>query len=169
MSVDWGAVYRGTYRELVRYLHRKVWDPERAQDLAQEAFTRALSHEPDNPRAWVFRVATNLARDEVRTVIRRKKHLSLLKSESAADPPAVPPPTEAFEHRQRAESLRQALAELSERDRQVLLLWDAGLSYAEIAAQAELSTGAIGTTLARARQRLCDAHDTLEGTHAARG
>jgi len=38
------------------------------------------------------------------------------------------------------------------------LLWDAGLSYTEIAEQSGLSVGAIGTTLARARRRLVDAH-----------
>ena len=39
------------------------------------------------------------------------------------------------------------------------LLWDAGLSYPEIAAQTGLAVGAVGTTLARARRRLVDAHD----------
>ncbi|MGH7577952.1 MAG: sigma factor [Longimicrobiales bacterium] len=57
-----------------------MWDADRAQDLAQEAFARVLDHAPDNPRAWVFAVAGNLARDELRSVVRRKKHLTLLKS-----------------------------------------------------------------------------------------
>ena len=82
MSVDWTDVYRNTYPDLVRFLHRKVWDVERAQDLAQEAFVRALRHEPKKPRAWLFQVAANLARDEASTVIRRKRHLTLLKSET---------------------------------------------------------------------------------------
>jgi DNA-directed RNA polymerase specialized sigma24 family protein len=37
----WTDVYRATYPDLVRYLHRKVWDEDRARDLAQEAFARA--------------------------------------------------------------------------------------------------------------------------------
>ncbi|HEV2131039.1 MAG TPA: sigma factor [Longimicrobiaceae bacterium] len=68
MSVDWADVYRATYGELVRFLHRKVWDADRAQDLAQETFVRAMDHQPANPRAWLFRVAMNLARDEARLV-----------------------------------------------------------------------------------------------------
>ena len=50
-----------------------------------------------------------------------------------------------------------------------ILLWDAGLSYNEIAAQTGLSVGAIGTTLARARRRLADAYEELEESYAARG
>jgi DNA-directed RNA polymerase specialized sigma24 family protein len=52
----------------------------------------------------------------------------------------------------------------------VLLLWDSGLSYDEIAAQTGLATGAIGTTLARARKRLVEAYETgSEDEHVARG
>ncbi|CAN5459833.1 sigma-70 family RNA polymerase sigma factor [soil metagenome] len=169
MSVDWAAVYRASYSELVRFLHRKVWDADRAQDLAQETFVRAMSHEPDNPRAWLFRVATNLARDEARLVIRRKKHLALLRTEAETIKPPVPAPAQALEQSERMEGVRRALEQLGERDREVLLLWDAGLSYTEIAEQTGLSPGAIGTTLARARKRLVEAHTALEEKHVARG
>jgi RNA polymerase sigma factor (sigma-70 family) len=56
-------------------------------------------------------------------------------------------------------SVHEALSTLTSRDREILLLWDAGLSYPEIAAQTGLAVGAVGTTLARARRRLVDAHD----------
>ncbi len=55
-----------------------------------------------------------------------------------------------------------ALSTLSPRDQEVLLLWDAGLSYPEIAAQTGLAVGAVGTTLARARKRLIEAYDRKE-------
>ena len=75
MRVDWGVVYRTTFTDLVRFLYRKVWDAERAQDLAQEAFVRALRSggQPDSPRAWIFSIASNLARDDrsLSTVLRR--------------------------------------------------------------------------------------------------
>ena len=45
MSIDWSELYRTTFPELVRFLHRKVWDPDQARDLAQEAFVRALREE----------------------------------------------------------------------------------------------------------------------------
>ena len=55
--------------------------------------------------------------------------------------------------------MKVALGTLSERDQEVLLLWDAGMSYPEIAEQSGLAVGAIGTTLARARRRLVEAHE----------
>jgi RNA polymerase sigma-70 factor (ECF subfamily) len=164
---DWAELYRSHYAELVRFLHRKVWDADRAQDLAQEVFVRALDHEPENPRAWLFTVAANLARDEARSALRRRRHLVLLQGgtpEAARDDPA-----RDLEGAERMARVRRALEGLSERDREVLLLWDADLSYDEIAAQTGLARGAVGTTLARARRRLVEAYDALEETHAARG
>ena len=166
MSVDWGEVYRTTFQELVRFLHRKVWDAERARDLAQEVFVRALRHDPDQPRAWVFKVAMNLARDEARTVLRRKRHLALLKSESETGA-EVPTPEDELASLERWAQVRRALDAVSDRDREVLLLWDAGLSYREISEVMELAPGAIGTTLARARRRLVEAHGQMEQEHAA--
>lgn len=169
MSVDWSEVYRSSYAPLVRFLHRQVWDEERAHDLAQEAFARALSHEPENPHAWVFRIAANLARDEARLVVRRKKHLTLLRVEAEAAEREIVTPAEQLEREDREAQVRNALAALSDRDREVLLLWDAGLDYADIAAQTGLSVGAIGTTLSRARKRLVESYESLEGNNVARG
>ncbi len=69
MPTDWAALYESMYSDLVRFLYRKVWDAQRAEDLAQETFVRALRHDPEKPRAWVFTVASNLARDEARTAM----------------------------------------------------------------------------------------------------
>ena len=168
MSADWTEVYRSTFPDLVRFLHRKVWDLERAQDLAQEAFVRALRHEPKQPRAWLFQVASNLARDEARTAIRRKRHLTLLESETEDRQKSMPDPARELEERERMGQVRDALDALSERDREVLLLWDAGQSYTEIARQAKLAVGAVGTTLARARRRLAEAYSNKELVDVAR-
>lgn len=167
MDADWAELYRTTLPDLVRFLHRKVWDIERAKDLAQETFVRALRDRPDKPRAWLFTVAANLARDEARTAIRRKRHLILLKSEVEVRGPGTDPEAE-LERGEREAQVRMALESLSERDREALLLWDAGQNYEEIAEALELSVGAIGTTLARARQRLVQAHRDMEQADAAR-
>jgi RNA polymerase sigma-70 factor (ECF subfamily) len=166
--VDWGELYTAVYADLVRFLHAKVWDEERAKDLAQEVFVRALRHRPDNPRAWLFSVAANLARDEARSAVRRKRHLSLLKSEAEAEAEAPVDPSDGAEAAERAAVVRGALERLSERDREILLLWNAGLSYGEIAEQTGLSPGAIGTTLSRARTRLVREYEEMERGNVAR-
>ena len=168
MPEDLADIYRSTYRALVRFLYRKVWDAERAEDLAQEAFARALVHKPENARGWLFVVAANMARDDARRAARERRHLTLLKGEPEAD--AREPEAEIDADTQRTH-VRAALDQLTPRDREALLLWDAGMSYDEIATQTGLARGAIGTTLARARRRLVEAYEAGRegGEHVARG
>jgi len=164
---DLAETYRTTYRALVRFLYRKVWDVERAEDLAQEAFARALVHKPENARGWLFVVAANMARDDARRWARERRHLTLLGAEPQDSTPAV---DEALHAASERSQVRAALEQLTPRDREVLLLWDSGLSYEEIAAQTGLAGGAVGTTLARARRRLVDAYEAgKKGEHVARG
>jgi RNA polymerase sigma-70 factor (ECF subfamily) len=166
---DLERLYKTHYSAVVRFLYRKIWDADRAEDLAQEVFIRAMAHRPEKPRAWIFAVAANLARDEARAAIRRKKHLTLLKDDPV---PLTTPDASAEDSVERDERLGQvqgALSMLSQRDQEVLLLWDAGMSYPEIAAQTGLAVGAVGTTLARARKRLIEAYERKEyQAHAAR-
>jgi RNA polymerase sigma-70 factor, ECF subfamily len=169
MPTDWAMVYRESFQDLVGFLYRKVWDSDRALDLAQEAFARALASDPAQPRSWVFTIAANLARDEARTEIRRRKHLALIKDDDVVAPAPAPDPQREMENRERDAGVRAALDQLSERDREVLLLWQGGLSYGEIAEQTGLSVGAIGTTLARARKRLMEVYNRMEHDDVARG
>ncbi|MGH7584454.1 MAG: RNA polymerase sigma factor [Gemmatimonadales bacterium] len=162
MAFDIEGLYRTTYDAVVRFLYRKVWDADRAEDLAQEVFMRALAHQPEKPRSWVFAVAANIARDEARAAIRRRKHLVLLTHESSAAPAPPEDIERRLDHDEQEAEVKRALATLSPRDREVLLLWDAGMSYPEIAGQTGLAVGAVGTTLARARKRLVAAHDLIE-------
>ncbi len=162
MGDELEELYRTTYPTVVRFLYRKVWDADRAHDLAQEVFIRAMAHRPEKPRAWLFAVAANLARDEARAAIRRKRHLTLLKDDPVTLPSSLPAPDELVEEDERRARVDEALSTLTRRDREVLLLWDAGMSYPEIAQQTGLAVGAVGTTLARARKRLIDAHDRME-------
>lgn len=169
MATDWERVYRAHYGEVVGFLSGLLLDRERARDMAQEAFARVLGREADNPRGLVFRTAANLARDEARLVVRRKRHLKLLRVEEDVRAERMPGPSKELEAKERARKVRAALETLSETDRQVLVLWNAGFDYGEIAEQTGLSKGAIGTTLARAKKKLVSACGAQEETDAAHG
>ncbi len=133
-----------------RYLCRIVGRAETASDLTQEVFLRVAragvpAADPAARRAWVFRIARNLALNHVRD------------TRVAA---AVPVPAEggAPAVQELSLAIRQALAALSDADREVFLLREtAGLSYDEIAAACDLTVDAVRARLKRARQHLRDA------------
>jgi RNA polymerase sigma-70 factor (ECF subfamily) len=137
-------------------LYRRTGDRDRAEDLAQETFARAVAAPPNNPRPWLFAVALNLVREDGRRNVRQGRRLELLR----ADAGSSHGPEEDLERNERSASVRAALAALNERDREALLLKAEGFNYAEIAATLGLSKGAVGTTLARARRRLVEAYRT---------
>ncbi len=154
------------YREsLIRMLYRRTGDRDRAEELTQEVFARAVAAPPRNPRPWLFAVALNLVREEGRKSTRQGRHLELYRNEQ---PQWVDGADEALLRDERVGKVRSALAVLSERDREVLLLQAEGMNYDDIAQATGLAKGAIGTTLARARRRLVDAYRAGEGhQHAA--
>ena len=153
-TIDVAELYALYHESLVRLLYRRTGDRDHAEDLAQEVFVRALETPPANPKPWLFAVALNLARDEGRRAARQGRKLELLKGEAAGR--AVPAPDAEIERQEKVEAVRAALAALSEKDREALLLKAEGFSYDEIAAALGLAAGAVGTTLSRARRRLVE-------------
>src|SRR5438094_10254660 len=122
---DLERLYNTHYAAVVRFLYRKIWDADRAEDLAQEVFIRAMAHRPEKPRAWVFAVAANLARDEARAAVRRKRHLTLLKGDPVAQPTFAPSAEDQVERDEQIAAVQDALGTLTPRDREILLPGDA--------------------------------------------
>jgi len=143
------------HASLVRMLYRRTGDRDRAEEIAQETFARAVVAPPRNPRPWLFAVALNLVREEGRTASRQQRKLVLYKAEQ---PESTDTPDDEFDRGERIAGVRAALDLLTDRDREALLLKAEGFSYDEIAATLGLARGAVGTTLARARQRLMAAY-----------
>jgi RNA polymerase sigma-70 factor (ECF subfamily) len=158
MTADLTQLFEQYYDSLVRMLYRRTGDRDRAEDLAQETFARAVAAPPNNPRPWLFAVALNLVREDGRKNVRQGRRLELLRAD---DTPQQGPDVD-FERNESSAAVRSALATLNERDREALLLKAEGFNYTEIASTLGLSRGAVGTTLARARRRLVEAY-RLEG------
>jgi RNA polymerase sigma-70 factor (ECF subfamily) len=154
------------FPSLFRYLDRLTGDPDLAADLAQEAFVRLYQRgtPPDDVRAWLASVASNLLRDDRRRDARRGRILEA----RAADVPlgTGPEPADAavVTSEQRG-AVRRALDRLPVRDRQILLLRHEGYSYREIAQAVGVAESGVGTLLARATAAFRRAFD--ESGHAA--
>lgn len=152
------------HESLVRMLYRRTGDRDRAEEIAQETFARAVAAPPRNPRPWLFAVALNLVREEGRRAVRRDRRLVLYKAEQ---PEAYEGPDETMDRGERIARVRSALDTLTERDREALLLKAEGFNYDDIAATLGLARGAVGTTLSRARRRLVEAYRAGEGARDA--
>jgi RNA polymerase sigma-70 factor (ECF subfamily) len=162
-------LFEREYPSLVRFLYRHLGDRDQAEDLAQDAFVRLLDQRPRNPRAWLFTVALNLARDALRGETRRASHLQLVTQEYTAE--RIPSPEEATVREETAEEVRTVLGALSERDRTLLLLWEEKLSYRQIAETLGVAPSSVGPLLARAQRRFLERynHSNEEGEDAASG
>jgi RNA polymerase sigma-70 factor (ECF subfamily) len=164
MTTDLAALFREHHAALVRVLYRRTGDHDRAEDLAQETFARAVAAPPRNPRPWLFAVALNLVREDGRRAVRQGRRLVLYRAESAQH---APDPDHELERSEDVRAVQAALATLADRDREALLLKAEGFNYDEIAETLGLAKGAVGTTLSRARRRLVEAHRAQGGRHVA--
>ncbi len=132
--------------------------PQRAQELVQDSFLKlylkmSKGEQIENPRAWLYRVAQNLARRHYS----REPAFDELDTD-VASPGSSTPETELME-RQRRSALLKAVADLSPQQRNCLDLRVRGLRYREIASVIGISTSAVGEFLRRAVVRLKEALD----------
>ena len=169
MTVPLADLFSQYHPSLVRMLYRRTGDRDRAEEIAQEVFARAVAAPPRNPRPWLFAVALNLVREQARTAARQGRRLVLYRAEQ---PDRTAPPDEELDRAERISRVRTALESLTARDREALLLKAEGFSYPDIAATLGLAPGAVGTTLARARRRLVESYrkpagGTEETNHVA--
>jgi len=148
------AAYELHRGALVRRLTVLTRSADVAEDLAQEAFFR-LAREleagraPDDPAAWLHRVAGNL-------VASRGRHLSVVDRRAGDLPRPDEPdsPETVIVEAELCGALRTVLAELSATDRDALLLAAQGYHGPEIAASIGRTPGATRTLLCRARSKV---------------
>lgn len=158
--MDFDSLFRHLYPSLFRYLQRLTGDPDQADDLAQEAFTRLLRQTLPEQEAkpWLFTVATNLVRDAARKSSRRERLLAV----HQPLPQALPAADELVERDERVAEVQRALARLKPRDRQLLLMREEGFTYEEMAQAVGVSATSVGTLLARALKRFSEVYRLCE-------
>jgi len=168
---------QAAYRELVRryerpifsLIYRMVRDRERAEDLAQETFVKALnaveSYRPEFKfSSWIFKIANNVAIDHLRR--RELSTLSLDGSPHAATPEAIQATAlqlgdrqetalEELEARELGGEIERAIGRLRPEYRACILMRHVeGRPYEEIATMLDLPLGTVKTYIHRARNEL---------------
>src|SRR5437762_1867379 len=172
------------YSAVFRQVQRLMRDPDDSYDLTLTAWEKAQRAWDRRPlvaleiKPWLFRIARNACVDELRRrQLVRWEPLEGTRRSSSGDLPAIAPaaplssdshdPERELLRSERADLVRRALRRLPNRYRTCLLMREAeGLSCEEIGSRLQLSSGAVRTTLCRARQRLRTEYVALGGEAA---
>jgi len=150
---------------LLNFIFRTIGDRERAEDLVQEVFIRVYRHIHRFDRSkkfstWVYTIASNLAKNELRNRSRNPLVLFQTMKGSARedddrplqfeDPTARP--DDLYRKRHLRELVEETVAQLPEHHRQVFVLRELeGKSYEEIAEITDCNLGTVKSRLNRAR------------------
>jgi RNA polymerase sigma-70 factor, ECF subfamily len=154
--------YEANYARTVALVTALLGDRHEAQDVAQEAFARALARwsrlgSYELPEAWVRKVAVRIAIDSTRRV-RRAIGLSVKLTAQRQAPEPAPEESLPFS------PLGGALMRLPMREREVLVLhYLADLPVQTIARDCNLPSGTVKARLAAGRRRL-ERELALQGT-----
>ena len=145
------AFLQGHERDVFGYLWRLTGDEQTAYDLCQETFIRAWQHFTkveiyDNPGAWLFRVATNLALNHrQRRTVPTRPATELGEDESPAG-------VDLAGSLAQRDLIHQTLLRLPLRQRAALVLREVyGLSSSEIAHVLRVTPAAAKMAVSRAR------------------
>lgn len=154
-------LFRAHNQALVRFIAGRLHSEQEAREVVQEAYVRLLKlDEPDAVsylRAYLFRIASNLAKDRLKQRERRGELRSLVFFEP---PEPTPSPENALSAREELEVVRAAIEELPPKCRMAFLLHRIhDTSIDETAARMQLSVRMVRLYVARA---LAHCKDRLE-------
>lgn len=144
----WGRFYVEHRRALIAYAAALTGSVDEGMDLIQDVLTRLIAQnaDPAIPRAFVFRCLRNRAADHARFRQRQGPEPSA----AALAFLASPPPTARDAAEESAEKLREALAQLDERRREVIVLRVYGeLTFDELATVLGSPIGTVASHYAR--------------------
>jgi RNA polymerase sigma-70 factor (ECF subfamily) len=157
---DFEVLYQRHSREVWALAYARWMNADTALDIMQEAFLRLWKKFEEgeailNPRAWLLRVARNLAEDHAKSAFRR----------NGTHPPQTmngvqahdPQPLDNMEREETFSQLRDVLQQLPRADREILTLRYAhDYDTNRIAETLGINATAVHMRLSRARQRLAE-------------
>lgn len=132
-----------------------------ANDAAQETFIKVYKSIKrfkfdSSFQTYITRIAINTCKDEFRKQSKNNAAISIDDDENSVEiKDASDTPEAAFEKKERREKVRQAILELPEKYREIIILRDLnGASYEEISKILKISQGTVKSRINRARLSL---------------
>jgi len=169
-------LFRRYHRPLYQFIYRQLANDQMAADLVQETFLRVFTHRKSyRPTArfsyWIYRIAKNLCVDEKRRYWNRyvSDVSEVVDTESGtardffeSQCSGQPDGADLLHEKEVEELVREAIEELSEEQREVMLLHKyQGLAYKEIAEILGITTESVKQRAYRAHMKLRDSLKTL--------
>jgi RNA polymerase sigma-70 factor, ECF subfamily len=153
-----GTLYRELRKPLLRYLVCLGLSRDEAQDVVQDAFVSLQRHlaangSQESIKSWLYRVAHNQARNRQKSYARR--FAAPLDAGVEAIPDAETPERKVLA-KEKFERLEKAIRQLSDTERECLLLRSSGLRYREIGEVLGIATSTVGDTVDRAIKKLAE-------------
>jgi len=161
------AVLVHRYIRLVVAVAQASIGPQDAEDMAQDVFSEAwrsleMLRSPELFKAWLVGITRHLCIYRLRRRTREEEIYTELYDLRRAQKPDDFEHSIKAEHRESIEQLKQAVEELPETYRRVILMrYMAGMSVEEIAQTLDITRAACDKRLTRAKQRLKDALKNL--------
>jgi RNA polymerase sigma-70 factor (ECF subfamily) len=157
-AADFRALYESAFPILFRVSYRITRDEDAAEDLTQVAFSRIYEKNMSFPsldvaKYWLIRVVKNASLNYAKRKERERKAYEKSFRETAHRKEETG--EEAIIKKETAEEIREALDQLPEKLRIVLILKEYGeLNYKEIGRALGISEGNVKVRAFRARERL---------------
>jgi RNA polymerase sigma-70 factor (ECF subfamily) len=165
MPPDFDSLIEAHSAEIFAYLWRLTRDEPDAQDCLQDTFLRAYRaygglQSKANLRAWLYRIASNVAFTHLKRRRKRLERTTPLDPEQAG---AGPGPGEALLRSEALHALAEAVERLPEQQRAALILRKyQELSYPEIAAALDCTQSAARANVYQAVKKLRISLDGIE-------
>jgi RNA polymerase sigma-70 factor, ECF subfamily len=159
------SIFHEHWNAIHRLLARMVIDPAEAEDLALETFYRLYNYRPEeyaslNIRGWLYKVATNLALQSIRS-FKRREHYEIHSGKDALVESQEDQPPKILAEKEDRYFVRMALGQMNSRQAELLIMRYSGMAYKEIAAAFNLSPTSIGPLLLRAEREFEQRYRTL--------
>jgi RNA polymerase sigma-70 factor (ECF subfamily) len=151
-------LYDGHYNDIYKFTYRLLGNGAEAEEITQETFLclhRALQGtlRHDNLKGWLFRTAANMCYNQLKRKKRYHRVLDHLPTGQKNSTDSNPVEAEFMKDQEMA-LMRVALDQLPVRDRLVLMLYQNGLSYADMARAIRVKKSSFRKILYRAVDKL---------------
>lgn len=165
---EFEQVYKDHFGAVLAFLLRKGFSEEDARDLTQETFIRVYQsigtfRAESSLRTWIFSIAANLGRNDVRSLQTEKRKGTKVSLEDGVEnglplgerlAGSEPGSLDRLLADEGKRELHKAIQRMPPQMRRCILLYVQGLKYREIAAVMKIAIGTVKAQISQAKDRL---------------